>query len=185
MIGTRAGVAASAKQAAALWYVGNLVSDHKLQLRKMEHDQQTVHYVTQDAMPNLKLRVTLTLLSAARHKPAGRDGDQVRVSTAITDHAIFNPHAPLFKVILVHACFLQATGSSTQPAAGDGPDAAIAEAPRASTSGRHESFKMSRTFGWQDKVYSKAELVAAQVRALLSNSQVVRHINKEQLLVRM
>lgn len=36
----------------------------------MEHDQQTVHYVTQDAMPNLKLRVSLTLLSAARSRPA-------------------------------------------------------------------------------------------------------------------
>jgi hypothetical protein len=35
----------------------------------MDQDQQTVHYVTQDAMPNLKLRVTLTLLSAARSKP--------------------------------------------------------------------------------------------------------------------
>lgn len=45
----------------------------------MEHDQQTVHYVTQDAMPNLKLRVTLTLLSAARSKPANRDGNQVRL----------------------------------------------------------------------------------------------------------
>jgi hypothetical protein len=35
----------------------------------MEHDQQTVHYVTQNAMPSLKLRVTLTLLSTARPAP--------------------------------------------------------------------------------------------------------------------
>jgi hypothetical protein len=176
-------VAASGKQAAALWHVGNLVSDHKLQLGSMEHDQQTVHYVTQDDMPNLKLRVTLTLLSAARHKPAGRGGDQVRVSTACTDHTSSNPHALLWKLKLGHACFLQATGSSTQPAAGD---AATAAAPRASTSGRHESFKLSRTFGWQEKVYSKAELVSAQVSLLLSNSQVMQQSCNsfcEQLLV--
>jgi len=44
----------------------------------MGHDQQTVHYVTQDAMPNLKMRVTLTLLSASRSRPAISSGDQAR-----------------------------------------------------------------------------------------------------------
>jgi hypothetical protein len=43
----------------------------------MEEDVHTVHYITQDAMPNFKLRVTLTRLSAARTRAAG--GGQVCV----------------------------------------------------------------------------------------------------------
>lgn len=61
----------------------------------------------------------------------------------------------------------QAASSSAEAgttAAAEGTQDAAAAAPRASTSGRAEALKSSRTFSWQEKVYSKAELVAAQVR---------------------
>jgi hypothetical protein len=70
-------------------------------------------------------------------------------------------------LLLSTLALLQAAGSSAQAgkAAETNPDtAAAAAAARASTSGRPEAFKVVRTFSWQEKVYSKAELVAAQVR---------------------
>jgi hypothetical protein len=71
-------------------------------------------------------------------------------------------------LLLSTLALLQAAGSSAQAgkAAETNPDtaAAAASAARASTSGRPEAFKVVRTFSWQEKVYSKAELVAAQVR---------------------
>lgn len=61
---------------------------------------------------------------------------------------------------------LQAAPSSISSSAGaagaDSPAAAVA-----STSGRPETFNVTRTFSWQEKVYSKAELVAAQVTGCL------------------
>lgn len=51
----------------------------------MEHDQQTVHYVTQDAMPSLKLRVTLMLLSAARTAP---QANQVKLHLQAAGHGL-------------------------------------------------------------------------------------------------
>lgn len=124
----------------------------------MERDQQTVHYVTQDAMPSLKLRVTLMLLSAARTAP---QANQVQLHLqAAAWSCIVGEGIHLFFSMLQAA---PSSSSSSAGAAGaDSPAAAVPD-----TSGRPEAFNVTRTFSWQEKVYSKAELVAAQVTCCL------------------
>uniref|UniRef100_A0A383VLW8 Ig-like domain-containing protein n=1 Tax=Tetradesmus obliquus TaxID=3088 RepID=A0A383VLW8_TETOB len=109
-------------------------------------DARTVHYVTQDPMAHLKLRVTLTRLSAAKSKVQQDQG------------------------------FAQGVAA---PAGASGQGSSAADAAAATTatgtgsirpSGRPAPFQVSRTFSWQEKVYSKAELVAAQAH-IRSNQQ--------------
>eukprot|EP00882_Tetradesmus_deserticola_P016571 GHRQ01017707.1.p1 GENE.GHRQ01017707.1~~GHRQ01017707.1.p1 ORF type:complete len:209 (+),score=44.28 GHRQ01017707.1:1522-2148(+) len=108
-------------------------------------DAKTVHYVTQDTMAHLKLRVVLTRLSAAKSKVQGQG--------SVSDGAT--------------AAGAPGQGSSTA-------DAAAASATTAANSrppGRPAPFQVSRTFSWQEKVYSKAELAAAQAHMRGSQKQ--------------
>jgi hypothetical protein len=95
----------------------------------MEEDVRTVHYATQDDMPNFKLRVTLTRLSATRPRPSTA---AVSASTA--------------------------SSAASQPA----------------VDRRQACAKHVRTFTWQEKVYSKAELVMAQVSCPAGGAPLLR-----------
>eukprot|EP00878_Enallax_costatus_P019540 GHUV01020615.1.p1 GENE.GHUV01020615.1~~GHUV01020615.1.p1 ORF type:complete len:419 (+),score=117.15 GHUV01020615.1:376-1632(+) len=102
-------------------------------------DIKTVHYVTQDPIQNLKVRVTLTRLSA----------DQPRNN---------EPRR-------------QADGSADSTAGPDDQDTAARESSRA------QPFKVARTFAWQEKVYSKAELVAAQAHMRTNQQSTTQYMS--------
>eukprot|EP00775_Hariotina_reticulata_P010980 gene10980-11135_t len=104
---------------------------------------QTIHYVTQDPMQNLKLRVTLTRLSAARTKlQDARDKEETQQQ---------DDHAGMTDVGAAE----MTTNAST-----------------AISAVRPKPLTVVRTFSWQEKVYSKAELVAAKAHLQTNGQQV-------------
>ncbi|KAF8069461.1 MKS1 [Scenedesmus sp. PABB004] len=99
---------------------------------------RTVHYVAaQDPLANLKLRVTLTRLSAPRPRP-GVTREQT-------------PQAP-------------ASDAGASSRADAAPASGSAGGDAAGPQARPEQLRVVKTFAWQEKVYSKAELVAAQAQ---------------------
>lgn len=110
-------------------------------------EKSTVHYVTQDLIQNLKLKITLTRLSAVRSK--------TRIEPVANENATPNTDA----------------AGQPQPA----------NAPAPLVNIQNETF--TRVFSWQEKVFSKAEVIAykaqladsgqsARANALQSHKQV-------------
>jgi hypothetical protein len=102
----------------------------------------TVRYITQDPIQNLRIRVTLTRLSALTRGKGGRpDGKQQQEDRQQHDRSTDAANAPD-----------NAVAAAAEPAVEP-----AAEPPRL------RAARATRVFGWQEKVYSQAELAAARL----------------------
>jgi Meckel syndrome type 1 protein len=117
-----------------------------------ESGPRTVRYVTQDPIQNLRIRVTLTRLTARGPKPdapaAADSGGSARSGRGPTAQDAAAGDA--------------AAGGAGAAAAAPQPQE---QALQAVGTRRPSALQLSRVFGWQEKVYSRSEVAAAREAA--------------------